>query len=167
MTDDARTVPCVGCGALVPDTDGPTHRYVGASPGCWALLNEVQLRGYDDARFSIGQLGVDAYMAQHPGVPSPQSIQSVTVHLIGLNLQLERGVSGAISQRALVQAERYKTQFTWLTPPASRGDVTIVAVRAIQDPALLSPTVRRWADAVWHAWAPHHAIIHAWVTRLG
>ena len=26
-------VRCVGCGAPVPDIDGPTHAYIGASPG--------------------------------------------------------------------------------------------------------------------------------------
>jgi hypothetical protein len=40
--------PCPGCGALFPDFEGPTHRYIGASAGCWALFNwSVTARGPD------------------------------------------------------------------------------------------------------------------------
>jgi hypothetical protein len=34
-------VPCVGCGGLVPDVEGPSHRYMLASPGCWAAYTET------------------------------------------------------------------------------------------------------------------------------
>ena len=86
--------PCVGCGALVPEIEGPTHRYLGASPGCWAVYGEVLEKEYGDyLRYApVHRLTVDAYAAQHPGVPSPQSIQSVAVHLIRLHLVLERGL---------------------------------------------------------------------------
>ena len=80
MGDIERMTICIGCGASVPETR-PHASLCRASPGCWAILNEVQVRGYEDVRRAIGQLGVDAYMAQHPGTPSPQSIQSVMVHL--------------------------------------------------------------------------------------
>jgi hypothetical protein len=167
MSNDVGTPLCIGCGARVPDGEGPAHRYVGASPGCWAILNEVQMRGYDDAAFAIGQLGVDAYMAQHPGTPSPQSIQSVTVHLIGLCLQLEYALSGERSRKAMVQAECHKQEFRWLSPPAAPGALTIVDVRDTWDRALFSSIVRRWAEAVWEAWSPHHDAVRAWVARLG
>ena len=65
-------IACTGCGALVPDTPGPTHRYIGASPQCWALFGEVLAREYSDFRYaSVHQLTVDSYAAQHPGTPSP------------------------------------------------------------------------------------------------
>jgi Family of unknown function (DUF5946) len=46
-------VPCLGCGALVPDSDGPgpTHAYMLASPGCWALYGEVSSREYSDLAY--------------------------------------------------------------------------------------------------------------------
>src|SRR5215470_5556610 len=92
MTGSERWIACIGCGALVPDVDGPAHRYVGASPGCWALFNAVSVRHYENpALGAVHQFLVDAYMAQHPGTPSPQSIQSVTVHLISLCLAFEHG----------------------------------------------------------------------------
>ena len=115
---DAR-IACPGCGALGPDVDGPTHRYIGASPGCWALYGEVLARAYGDVRYASGQAVVDAYAAQHPGTPSPQSIQSVAVHLIRLRLQLERGIDSADAVRAIQQATANKQHFTWLDPPPS------------------------------------------------
>ena len=82
---------CVGCGAMVPDLEGPTHRYIGASPGCWAAYGRLSEKEASDFRFMrYHQLTVDAYCVQHPGEPSPQSIRSVAVHLVGLHLQLER-----------------------------------------------------------------------------
>jgi len=32
-------LPCPGCGALYPPSDAPTHRYLGASAGCFALFS--------------------------------------------------------------------------------------------------------------------------------
>ncbi len=71
-------VPCVGCHALVADTDGPTHPYFGASPGCWAS-------------YAAWPLAVDAYAVQHPGLPERRASQSVWVHLVSLCLIVEHG----------------------------------------------------------------------------
>jgi hypothetical protein len=30
-----------GCGALLARIDGPTHRYIGASPACWAIFTRL------------------------------------------------------------------------------------------------------------------------------
>jgi hypothetical protein len=48
MTLEERLIPCTGCGAMVPDIEGPTHRYIGASPGCWQIYSEMQARGYGE-----------------------------------------------------------------------------------------------------------------------
>lgn len=88
----AELEPCRGCGALVPCGDGPTHRYIGASPGCWAVFGEVLAREYSDRRYwPVYQLTVDAYAVQHPGEPSRQTIQSAAIHLISLYSVLEAG----------------------------------------------------------------------------
>jgi hypothetical protein len=98
--------PCLGCGALFSPHDGPTHRYFGASAGCWALFNGlVLIEGTDDAGLlaqsripdnvvpvpahndvlPLGSLHGDAYGVQHHGDNSPQAIQSVAVHLLNLH----------------------------------------------------------------------------------
>ena len=82
---------CRGCGAEVPDVDGPVHKYVPLSPGCWQTLGEMQA---DEARRfgypSAHRVVVDAYMAQHAGDGSDgRDRQSVFVHLVGLCAVLE------------------------------------------------------------------------------
>jgi hypothetical protein len=64
-----------------------------------------------------------------------------------------------VLQRA---ADRSHT-FTWLTPPASVGALTVVDVqRAGTDAAAYTHVVTAWARATWAAWAPHHGQIRQW-----
>jgi hypothetical protein len=162
-------IPCIGCGALVPDIDGPAFRYPeSGSPGCWAIYTEIlarQYQGFDDA--TSHKLSVDAYAVQHPGRRTPQTVQSVNVHLISLSLFLERGYDSARSNQMMDQAiRRFKGQFSWLEPPASRGALTVLDVVWAGDAEDHQPRVRRWAESAWEAWSPHHAAIHAWVHKL-
>jgi hypothetical protein len=126
--------PCIGCGAPVPEIEGPIHPYYGASPGCWAVAGEVlQIEYGDYPRYaSVYRLSVDAYAALHPGVPSPQSIGSVGGHLIRLHLVLERGPEKA--NAAMQWASRSKRDFVWLDPPASLGELTVLHVCDAKDP---------------------------------
>ena len=65
---------CFSCGAQVPDVEGPTHRYMLSSPGCWAVFGEVLAREYSNALYMKNhRLTVDAYAVQHPGKPSRQA----------------------------------------------------------------------------------------------
>jgi hypothetical protein len=156
-------IACAGCGAAVPGIDGPTHRYLGASAGCWAVFGEVLAREYSDSRFfGIHRLTVDTYAVQHPGVPSRQSIQSVAVHLISLYLTLERGFRPEAATAAMRSALRHKEEFVWLTPPSTLGRLTILDVRAARDVAEHITLVRHWAESTWEAWAPHHGLVRSW-----
>jgi hypothetical protein len=162
-------IPCIGCGALVPDVNGPTFRYRGAaSPGCWAVYGEILARECGEFRDpAIHWLTVDTYAAQHPGTPTPQTIQSVTVHLISLGLVLERGADPARATDMMRRAiARFKGDFTWLEPPASRGGATVLDVVQAGDLAGHVECVDRWADSVWRAWSGHHNVIRRWLDRL-
>jgi hypothetical protein len=78
---------------MFPESDGPVHRYMESSPGCWAAFGEVLAREYSDFNYArMHRLTVDSYAVQHPGQPSPQSIQSVALHLISLSLVLQHAV---------------------------------------------------------------------------
>lgn len=159
--------PCYGCGALVPDMEGSTHRYLGASAGCWAVYGEVLEREYGDFRYGRSHgLTVDAYAAQHPGTPSPQSIRSVAVHLVALFLRLERGArtEELYSARERVASLGKRGGLAWLEPPASRGGITILDVRDAEDPDEHAERVRVWAASVWRAWSCHHEAIRWWAT---
>ena len=82
---------CPGCGLDLPEHDGPTHAYIGASPACWALYGELLAREYGELRYPPShRLTVDVYAIQHPGGGERRAIQSVAVHLMALCLVLER-----------------------------------------------------------------------------
>jgi Family of unknown function (DUF5946) len=162
----AELVPCVGCGGLVPAMDGPTHRYMESSPGCWAIFGEVLAREYSDPAYAaLHRQTVDAFAVQHPGQPSLQSIRSVGLHLVRLCLVLERGFSDAAAGEAMPIISQGKMEFHWLTPPAAMGPITALDVRKAKTPEDHLHAVAAWARSAWQAWAPHHAQVRSWVPR--
>lgn len=169
MTTDL--VACVGCGALVERMDGPTHRYMEASPGCWALYTTALAGGRSGGiPAPVGELVVDAYAVQHPGVPGAQSTSSVWVHLIALHLALEGGWPADrliwIRQAAADAVDRWP----WLVPPGSMGPLTFVDVAVAED-ARLADAGRRWVEGAWLAWEADHAAVReraaSIIARLG
>jgi hypothetical protein len=135
-----------------------------SSPTCWAAYGEVLAREYSDqAYFAVHRLSVDAYAVQHPGQPSPQTIQSVAVHLIRLCLLLERGLPMERANDAMLKASEREGKFVWLVPPASLGAVTVADVLQAQGVEAHSAAVRRWAGSAWAAWMPHHATVRSWL----
>jgi Family of unknown function (DUF5946) len=164
MEAGTQLIRCVGCGGAVPQMDGPTHRYMESSPGCWHVYGKVLSREYSDPVFGVlHRLAVDSYAVQHPGRPGPQAIQSVCVHLISLCLVLERGLAVGYATRVMGEATRTKERFLWLTPPKSLGAVTVSDVADVATPLEHEKRVRAWAEAAWSAWADHHATVRAWV----
>jgi hypothetical protein len=142
---------CPGCGAQLERVDGPTHRYLGASSACWQIYS---------AHLTTGPhaLLIDAYAAQHPGVPSPQSIQSVGLHLLTLHAVLAHGSDPMWARRRVL---RHKGAMQWLTPPAKIGDLTIVDVGADDSLQL------RYITSVYEAWLrAHRATVEHWHATL-
>ncbi|MGH8427693.1 MAG: DUF5946 family protein [Gammaproteobacteria bacterium] len=155
---------CVGCGASFPDIEGPVHRYLDSSPGCWAAFGEVLACEYSDVRYAgVHRLTVDAYAVQHPGRPSPQTIQSVAVHLISLCLVLEHGVEMSRATKAMQVAVKGKDRFFWLTPPSGRFEITVADVRKANTPEEHAELVRAWAACAWSAWSEYHGIVRSWL----
>lgn len=157
--------PCPGCGATLPPATGPTHAYIGASPGCWALFSELSATGVGPA--VPGQLVVDTYAIQHPGVPERRAIQSVCAHLVGVCAALERGWPAHrgpdLLRRALSRKEEWG--WRWLDPTLPVGAVTLVDVLAA-DPPHRADRVREWSAQVWQAYRPHHGLVRSWVDDL-
>ncbi len=157
---------CPGCGGLFPTVEGPVHRYLESSPGCWRAYGLVLAREYSDpAHGALHRLTVDSYAVQHPGHPSRQSIQSVALHLMALCLVLERGQSPEHVSRALAHLAHHDDRYTWLTPPASMGEVTVADLVPATSPAEHLRRVRAWAESAWRAWAQHHDTVRAWLPR--
>ena len=135
-----------------------------SSPGCWAAYGEVLAREYSDPAYAANyRLSVDAYAVQHPGRSSPQSIQSVALHLIRLCLLLERGLEMSWANDAMLEATESKKKFVWLDPPATRGKITVADVHATKSAQEHVTRVREWAESAWQAWAVHHAQIRKWL----
>ena len=160
----ATRIACVGCGALVDDVDGPTHRYLGASAGCWAVYSPLTV-----ANLAIpmpeAALTVDAYAIQHPGVEGPQSTPSVWIHLITLQLVLEDGWRPDQAIRIRKLAADAFDRWPWLEPPRSMGPVTVVDLASA--PARdVAGVGRAWVDGAWAAWAGHHQSVRAQAARL-
>lgn len=162
-----KLVPCIGCGGLFPDIQGPTHRYMESSAGCWADYGEILAREYSDpAYFEIHRLTVDTYAAQHPGHPSPQSIKSVGFHLSRLCLFIEHGLEVDRANEAMLIITKTKEHFTWLTPPPSLGLITVADVHKATTVEQHTLLVREWAASVWAAWSSHHETIRRWSPSL-
>jgi hypothetical protein len=160
-------VACVGCRGFVPDEDGPVHRYMTASPGCWRIYTELGAGAMPTTPRS--PLTVDAYAVTHPGVPGPQSTPSVWIHLVALCFVLERGwpVDQAIRLRR-VGADAFDG-WPWLDRPESMGEVTVVDVdRAVEagDNAVATEHVKAWIDAAWGAWSIHHPSVRSRADEL-
>ena len=154
---------CPGCGAEFADVDGPTHRYMESTPGCWATYGEVLAREYSDPTLlEVHRLSVDAYAVQHPGKPSAQSVQSVGLHLVRLFLLLEGGLPAEEANAAMLELGRHKQWFSWLEPPPSRGALTVASVVAKTDPDEHKAAVQAWAHSALSAWSVHRPTVEAW-----
>lgn len=157
-----RLEPCPDCRALLPPTDGPTHRYIGASSACWTMYSNLLNGGEPPlAPSPHNALLADAYAAQHPGIPSDQAIQSVAVHTLTLYGVLERGVAmdkvGWLRPRPLRQQRTAKRgRFHWLTPPSFAGSLTIADIVALPTPTARSQKVEEYVKQVWSLWAQAH-----------
>jgi hypothetical protein len=161
------TIACVGCGALVPNLDGSTHRYLSASPGCWALYGELLSAEYlDRERAPMQRLTINTYAVQHPGVPGPQTKQSLWVHLVGLCLVLERGMPAARTTALMARLAGGRRSYDWLEPPATPWPRTILDVRAARGLDAYDQAVAEWSVSTWLAWAAHHPAIRGLVDAL-
>jgi hypothetical protein len=154
---------CPGCGLVLPERESLTHRYIGASPACWALYGAVLARELGDPAYArLHQLTVDAYAVQHPGVPERRSIQSVALHLITLCLVVEDGADPRSGPR-LHKRLAGRSSFEWLEPPSPNGRLTVADVLPAETPAEHERLVEAWARDVWAGWAPHHATVRSWI----
>ncbi len=158
-----KMIKCFSCGGEYPDIEGPTHRYMKSSPGCWAIYGEVLAREYESPELmEVHRLSVDAYAVQHPGGKDRQSIQSVGVHLIRLCLFLEHNLAPEKANDAMLKAAKHKHNYIWLKPPESLGSITVADVHKTKNTDEHKKIVRAWVKEAWQAWSVHHDIIRTW-----
>ena len=160
-------IKCYGCGALVEDSGGATHKYIGAVAGCWAIFGEILAKEYNNPSYfyPAHRLTVDAYAVQHPGVPGRQSTQSVYVHLAGLYLTLEENFDVQKIPKIMSALTEQSESFAWLEPPVLNGTITVVDVVKAKNAEEHQETVKKWAGDVWNAWQAHHEKIKQTVSK--
>lgn len=159
-----KIVKCIGCGGHFSETNGPVHRYMESSPGCWATFGEVLSREYSNpAYYKVHRLSVDAYAVQHPGSPSRQSIQSIGLHLIRLCLFLEHDLAAENANTSMLKAAKFKHNFVWLEPPVSLGSLTVADIVKAKTVQAHKSGVKAWAESAWVSWSPHHDTIRTWL----
>ncbi|HUI93429.1 MAG TPA: DUF5946 family protein [Chitinivibrionales bacterium] len=155
-------IHCIGCRALVPDIDGPTFRYPhSSSAGCWKLYGEILEKEFSIYKYpSFHRLTLDAYAVQHPGDQTPQTTQSVNVHLAALHMVLVKKMEYKRVTRLMdALIRKNKGTFEWLDPPENRGAITVVGVVKAATFEEHKKLVEDWAESVYHAWVNYHATI--------
>lgn len=156
----------------LPAVAGQGHRYVGASPSCWACFSALVNAGEPPlAPHPHNALLLDAYMVQHPGQPSPPAIQSVAVHLLALYGVIEAGVGAGqvlwIRQRAVRgDAPARHARFAWLTPPDFTGSLTFADIVSGATSQGRTAQAITYIQAVWTQWTQlHWTTIAGWYNR--
>lgn len=161
------------------------HRYIGASPSCWALQSALLIGETSEADLSrhvrrspelspqaakaVSSIGtsvmIDAYAAQHPGTPSPQAIQSVAVHVLTLHGVIERGVASENAMWVRRRPLRWKGIFHWLEPPDLHRTLTVTDV-ALAPPTQRTSLAATFSGSVYDAWATSYRdVIIDWYDR--
>lgn len=144
---------CFSCGGSYPASDGPTHRYMLSSPGCWAAYGTLLAREYQDTGLfaAVHRLTVDAYALQHPGDAAVgQARQSVWVHYAALHLAMEEALPPDAIPR--VMQRLVGRPFPDLPPFPATFATTLADV--LRRPASEHVhAVRDWAQASFAAWA--------------
>jgi hypothetical protein len=159
---------CPGCGAVLSVIpDGAIHRYMTSSAACWSAFNSLSL--LENGEFS--PLLVDAFAVHHPGTPSPQTVQSVAIHLMVLHGVMKRGFAPSqalwLRQRPGRPSQIAKhDRFHWLTPPELTQGMTVSDVIAAATPLERSAWLKQWVTKLYALWsAAYEAQIAAWFER--
>jgi hypothetical protein len=159
-----QTIACPGCGALVPDIDGPVHKYVPSAPGCWKTFGEVQADEAHRFRYPPAhRVVVDAYMAQHPGDGSDRrDRQSVFVHLVGLCAVLEHDLPDTYATKLLGHViRRRRGDYPILARTEGPGPLTVLHMIGAEHRDDYERRAREWARAVWDSWSAQHELVRA------
>ena len=157
-------VDCFGCGAKSLNIEGDCHKYMLASPGCWAMFTEIMEREFSDLRYWKGhQFTVDAYACQHVGLKEDKrAVNSVNIHLASLYGIFEEGVPISETPKLRSQfSQHYKGRdiLKRLEPPKSFGKLSIYELWNNEDANLHYELAENWARSVWNAWSHQHKMI--------
>jgi hypothetical protein len=146
---------CSGCGLAVEGGDAACHRF----------FEDLTARSFTDIRFGgVHRMVVDIYALQHPDRYCI-SAKSLAAHLCGLCEIVERGGNPTLPNKALRAWLDGPSDLLRPELPKERGAMTIGDVRTIAAPEAYREAVRNWADSVWAAYRPLHALARQWLDQ--
>lgn len=154
------TGPCQCCGAAV--TGGVEECLLLAStsgPGAVAATRNTPTLF----------LAVDAHALQHAEIHGPWNN---VIHLLRQHLMLERRIDWRYEKTPLLSdfLKDYRQRPNAVIPasplPGQRGALTTTDVTRAATPEEYRALVRRWADAVYAAYAPYHPWAHECAAEL-
>lgn len=159
MTNDM--VQCPGCRLIEVEIEGPKHPYLLSSATCWDTYSKVLEKEYSNqAYMKVHRLTVDAYCAQHPGIVSPKTIQSINAHLVSLYLVLDRRLDQNFARKVIgFITNEYKESLKWLEPSYPIGEINCKDVLNAKSAAEHKEIVYQWAEEVWRSWEHVHSDI--------
>jgi Family of unknown function (DUF5946) len=167
MNTGSDLLACPGCGGLFQRQNGPVHRYMISSPGCWSAYGAVLAAEYTNPDLlSTHRLSVDTYAAQHPGNDLPAARQSVGLHLARLCIQLSAPTSPKETNDVMLGLGKHKASLPALTAPKAFG-ITVADVVPFANTSEHSARVRAWAIATWLDWSGQHDVIRTWLESIG
>ncbi len=157
---------CVGCGAVLPVTEGPVHPYMRSSPACFAAFNTLIAAEYSSGKLlEVNRLTVDTWAVQHPGSPEDRrAVQSVGLHLARLMLQLASPHPPREANAVMLDFARHKKTLRPLKPPTVFR-LTASDAAPFAGSSSHASKVRDWAEATWLDWSNEHRYIRAWVAE--
>lgn len=157
---------CMGCGADLPDQDGPVHAYMAASPACFDAFTRLLAAEYSSAALmDVHRLTVDTWAVQHPGDPTDRrAVQSVGLHLARLFVQLESPRAPAQTNAVMLDFASHKSTLPVLPAP-SRFSVTVDQIAPFAGSDQHAQYVREWAAATWQDWSDQHDFIKGWIAK--
>ena len=162
MELDTKMIQCFACCALVPDIDGPTHKYMLSAPGCWKLYGEILAKEYSPENYDADshRISVDTYAVTHPGDNNERrAIQSVNIHLIRLYYLFEEEMKGERLLQVIKNAaedEELHKKLLWLNPPSFENTLHINDVLIAQNSEQHKKIIRSWGESVWSLWKDKH-----------
>ena len=148
---------CPGCGLVMPaDKSLIYDGYYNTSDECWSVYTEVLRTEFANAFLfgQVHQLTVDTYAVQHAG--GKHKDQSVTVHLAGLYLVLERGYHPTTLHKYFRQLAEHVNDWPHFEVPATTTETSVLDVGFVESTVAHIKFVEEWAVQVWRAWSPHH-----------
>lgn len=148
---------CPGCGLAMPVSAWAAYEgFYHTSPECWSVYAEVLGREYRDPVLlgGIHSLTVDSYAVQHGGGSQPD--ESVGIHLAGLYLVLDRGITPRCIPLLQGRLAELVERWPHFRVPRVGARRTIFDVAVCRSNDEYMRAVRAWASEVWESWSEHH-----------